>query len=116
MPVANAPINYQMAPRPLQDKWTYPWGFQTSYSLKQGINTWMGNQLPGMTNFIPGIWQSFRPWSVQRNMQLQGNYQLSRGANGAIQTMSQVDSNNVQKMTGMSWDAGMGGLWQHKEP
>lgn len=75
-----------------QDHWNYPWG---SPAVQNGgyINTYQGNQLPGNTNFIPGVWQSKAAWMLQRNVQLQGNYVLNPGMN--IQGITQNKSNDL---------------------
>jgi len=102
-PVGNIPIGYRSLPRPMQDSWNYPWGYQISYSQKQGENAWTGNQLPGMTNFIPGVPESYSGFFVQRNLQLAGNYVLSRGANGTVSTAGQKKSNDMAQQAGGAW-------------
>jgi hypothetical protein len=96
-------ITYRPLPRPEQDAWSYPWGYQTSYSNSMGKNCWAGNQLPGLTNYIPGVPESYATWYLHRNLQLTRNYQLSHGANGTVGTVGQKKSNDLAQQAGATW-------------
>lgn len=116
-PIGKVGINYSPLPRPLQDAINYPWGYQTSYSNKQGVNAWMGNQLPGQTNFIPDVPESYSQWFVQRNVQLAGNYVMNRGGNGTVGTMGSTSANNLTQQQAAYWqslktNSSYWGIWQ----
>jgi hypothetical protein len=119
-PVSNVPIGYNPLPRPLQDSINYPWGYQVSYSQKQGENAWMGNQLPGATNFIPNVPESYSKWYIQRNVQLAGNYVLSRGGNGTVSNMGESKGNRIAQEQSAYWQSlkttmPWSGIWQGNE-
>jgi len=106
-------ILYGPLPRPEQDSINHAWPQAVTQYGAKVQNVWMGNQLPGYTNFIPEVWQSYAPWSIQRNLQLTQNVQLSRGTNSANQTMDAYSSNMLAQQAGNF--AGPGGLWQRGE-
>ncbi len=114
-PVVYSPIlSYRMTE---QDKWTYPWPHQTRPDWAAMINCWSGNQLPGATNFIPGVVQSYAPWMHHRNLMnnppvtdLIHNKQLNPGLN--IAGMGQIDSNLAIQSAGTDWHTKLVQIWQ----
>lgn len=48
-----------------QEKQTWPWPSAPAHEQRSAlVNCWTGNQLPGATNFIPGVLASYMTWNV----------------------------------------------------
>jgi hypothetical protein len=48
-----------------QEKWSWPWPNVPAHEQRSAlVNAWMGNQLPGLTNFIPGVPASYSLWNI----------------------------------------------------
>lgn len=48
-----------------QEKQTWPWASAPAHEQRSAlVNCWTGNQLPGDTNFIPGVLNSYMLWNV----------------------------------------------------
>jgi hypothetical protein len=66
------------------------------------INNWTGNQLPGGTNFIPGVGLSNFTWNVPTSYaNTLKNQQYNMGYN--IQSQSAFSSSQMQVMAQQAW-------------
>jgi hypothetical protein len=98
--------------RDYQDKWNWPWPPNPAeHTLRAVSNCWTGNQMPGYTNFIPAVDQSYFLWNQPTaymnlpaghgyNFKI-GNIQYNTGFN--IQTMSQYSTAQLQQQVQQAW-------------
>ncbi len=111
VPIVYRPIlSYRLTE---QDMYNYPWPHQTKNDWGGNVNCWSGNQLPGDTNFIPGVAQSFAPHVYNRNLQLTKNVPLNAGYN--IAGMSQTAANEAVQSQGTDWHSKIVAAWQSGE-
>lgn len=96
------PVLYGTLPRPMQDTYVNKWPHAVTQYGARVTNTWYGNQMPGVTTFIPGVAKSYALHVYQRNRQLTGNVPLNPGAN--IQGMSQARANILSQYAGSQYD------------
>ena len=107
-------VQYWALPRRTQqDAVNYVWPHPVTQYGARVTNTWWGNQMPGYTNFIPGVHNPL--FMQQRNLQLQNNVVLSRGNNGTVIQVTPAQGDMIQSTQGLSYDIGVGGIWQRRE-
>ena len=107
-------IDYRIMPRSTQQDYVnHVWpGAVTQYGTHV-TNTWWGNQMPGYTNFIPGVHPNL--FLQQRNMQTQSNMVLSSGNNGTVNQMTPSQGDAIMTSQGTNYDAYAGGIWQRRD-
>ena len=104
-PVGMQPMLYSPLPTEgtRQDRlnWVYPQAV-TQYGARV-TNTWNGNQLPGPTNFIPGVPKSYAIWSIPRGLYNAPGHsqQFNEGYN--IQGMTAVRNASLLYAINQAW-------------
>jgi hypothetical protein len=93
-----------------QDVWDWPWAPAPAHEQRSAlVNCWTGNQMPGYTNFIPGMNQSKFVWNHPTFYMntpsgqgfIIGNQQYNVGRN--IQTGSAIQAGQWQVQAYQAW-------------
>lgn len=104
-PAGWAPVSYH-EDQPLhtyQNKWTWPWPHAPAHETRAALtNNWTGNQLPGLTNFIPNVPASVGVWNVPTSYSnTLRNQQYNVGLNTS--GMSSMQSASLMTMIQQAW-------------
>lgn len=106
-PDAFIPINLMQdaAQHDYQTKWTWPWPNVPAHEQRSALtNFWSGNQLPGYTNFMPGVPLSKFTWNVPTSYaNTLRNQQYNSGFN--IQGYSAYQNATLLQQVQMQWQA-----------
>lgn len=106
-PKGFTPINLYANPNTsyyYQELQTFPWANAPAHEQTSAlVNCWSGNQLPGDTNFIPGVPISNALWNVPTSYAnaLQKQVQFNKGFN--IQTSGPVQQSNILQQAMQQW-------------
>lgn len=86
-----------------QEKQNWTWGNAPAHETRAAlVNCWTGNQLPGDTNFIPGVPLSSFTWNVPTSYaNTLKNQQYSAGMN--IQSQSAYQSGALLQQIQQAW-------------
>lgn len=86
-----------------QTKWVWPWPTVPAHETRGALtNAWTGNQLPGPTNYIPGVGLSKATWNVPTSYaNTLKNQQYNVGFN--IQSASAWNSAYMQAIAMQAW-------------
>jgi hypothetical protein len=81
--------------------WTWP-NVPAHEQRSALINAWTGNQMPGYTNFVPGVMQSNFTWNVPTSYaNTLKNQQYNQGYN--IQSQSAFSSSQLTILAQQAW-------------
>lgn len=87
-----------------QELQTFPWPNAPAHEQVSAlVNCWSGNQLPGSTNFIPGVPLSNALWNIPTSYAnaLQKQTQFNKGFN--IQNSGPVEQSNIWSQAIQNW-------------
>jgi len=87
-----------------QEKLNWTWAPAPAHEQRGALtNAWMGNQLPGPTNFIPGVPLSKFTWNVPTSYSnsLRKNVQYNRGFN--LHGQSAIQNASLQAAIQQAW-------------
>ena len=86
-----------------QEHWNWPWPPAPAHEQRGALtNAWNGNQLPGPTNFIPGVPLSKGTWNVPTSYANSlRNQQFNAGFN--IQGYSAWQNATLQQQVQLQW-------------
>lgn len=88
-----------------QEKQNWPWAPAPAHEQRSALtNCWEGNQLPGPTNFIPGVLASYMTWNVPTSYaNTLMNQQYNKGLN--IQNSSVFQQSDLLQQALQNWQA-----------
>ncbi len=87
-----------------QEKQNWTWPYVPAHESRGALtNAWMGNQLPGPTNFIPGVPLSKFTWNIPTSYPnaLLKNVQYNRGFN--LHGQSTIQNASLQAAIQQAW-------------
>lgn len=86
-----------------QEKQSWPWPSAPAHEQRSAlVNNWTGNQLPGPTNFIPGVSQSYGLWNIPTSYaNTLKNTQYNSGYN--IGSQSSYSTALLQQIAQLQW-------------
>lgn len=86
-----------------QEKQVWTWPPAPAHETRAALtNAWMGNQLPGAVNFIPGVQLSKFTWNVPTSYaNTLKNQQFNKGFN--IQGYSSIQNASLQQQIQQAW-------------
>jgi hypothetical protein len=106
VPTAFVPVTLYPNPNAqyfYQEKQTYNWPSVPAHEQLSALtNAWEGNQLPGPTNFIPGVQSSYILWNIPTSyMNTMKNVQFNKGYN--IMNSTPTQQSDILKQAIANW-------------
>lgn len=108
LPLGMVPVTLYSNPNAeyfYQEKQTYNWPSVPAHEQRSAlVNCWTGNQLPGDTNFIPGVPLSGALWNIPTSYaNTFKNQQFNNALN--IQTSTPVQQANLLQQALVNWQS-----------